>query len=388
MRDHFLFPLIASVITFTSFLYSQSIPFDTVSIEYTSGGIRYLHLSTILPQQIHIAEIPIGNKSLSIESIRHNGLVNTSQVVSARKKKNETVIAAVNGDFFSFSEFMPVNNQAEHGRPVTGFTTPRKSAWALLTDGTMLFDGFTFSGSITTASKKTYSFDRLNRNRTRSEITLYTGYRGVSTMTDSGGVEIVLRPIAEEPSLEKPFHYIVTHASAGVNSPIPKNGAVISFGRSDTASAFLAEFTEGDTISMTMNYLPVHDRINSPIRHLLSGWGRLTWNGINLPAIADTNEGLTAKFTAVRHPRTFVGFNADTSMLYLGVVDGRQEQSVGMTFLEMSNFLLSYGVTNAINLDGGGSSVLVINGKVVNSPSDKTGERPVANSIQVIVKNE
>ncbi len=388
MRNLFLFPFLCSILVSTSLLYSQSIQYDTVSIEFLSGGVRYLHIKTDLPQQIYLAEIPVRSNALSFESIRHHGLVNTSQVVSARKKKNETVIAAVNGDFFSFTEFMPVNNQAEHGRPVTGFTTPKKSAWAVLTDGTMLLDGFTFSGSITTASKKTYSFDRLNRNRTRSEITLYTGYRGVSTMTDSGGVEIVLRSLAEEKSLEKPFQYIVTHASAGVNSPIPKNGAVISFGRSDTASAFLAEFTAGDTISVMMKYLPVHDRITSPVRHLLSGWGRLIQSGVNLPAIADTNEGLTAKFTAVRHPRTFVGFNADTSMLYLGVVDGRQEQSVGMTFLEMSNFLLSYGMTNAINLDGGGSSVLVINSKVVNSPSDKSGERPVANSIQITLRKE
>ncbi len=59
-----------------------------------------------------------------------------------------------------------------------------------------------------------------------------------------------------------------------------------------------------------------------------------------------------------------------------------------MTFLEMSNFLQAFGVTNAINLDGGGSSVLVIEGRAVNVPSDPSGERPVANSLQVIIRNE
>lgn len=388
MRVHFLFPVLATLITFTSFLSSQSIPFDTVSIEYTSGGMRYLHLVTELPQQIHIAEIPIKNHDLSFESIRHNGLVTTSRIVSERKKKNEEVIAAVNGDFFSFTDFMPVNNQAEHGRPVTGFTTPKKSAWAVLADGRMIFDGFTFSGSIITKTKKTFPFERLNRERTRSEITLYTRYRGERTRTDSGGVEIVLQPLDTKNTLGSPAQFLVLSAGTAVNSAIPMNGAVISFGRSDTASAFLKEFSADDTISITMNYLPVNEKISSPVLQLLSGWGRLLRNGVNLPALADTNEGLTAKFTAVRHPRTFVGFNADTSKLILGVVDGRQAQSVGMTFLEMSNFLQAFGVTNAINLDGGGSSVLVIEGRAVNVPSDPSGERPVANSLQVIIRNE
>ena len=66
------------------------------------------------------------------------------------------------------------------------------------------------------------------------------------------------------------------------------------------------------------------------------------------------------------------------------MVDGRQKKRVGMNFEEMADFLLSLGVTNAINLDGVGSTTMVVKGKVVNSPSDKTGERPVANSILVI----
>jgi exopolysaccharide biosynthesis protein len=57
-----------------------------------------------------------------------------------------------------------------------------------------------------------------------------------------------------------------------------------------------------------------------------------------------------------------------------------------MNFQEMAEFLLSIGAWNAVNLDGGGSTTMVINGKVVNSPSDKTGERPVAN-ILIVVKD-
>ena len=55
-----------------------------------------------------------------------------------------------------------------------------------------------------------------------------------------------------------------------------------------------------------------------------------------------------------------------------------------MTFAEMGRMLLSLGAWNGINLDGGGSTTFVLEKRIINSPSDKTGERPVANAIFVI----
>jgi exopolysaccharide biosynthesis protein len=55
-----------------------------------------------------------------------------------------------------------------------------------------------------------------------------------------------------------------------------------------------------------------------------------------------------------------------------------------MTFSEMAEFLRSLGVANAVNLDGGGSSTFVLFGRVMNCPSDATGERPVANTIHIL----
>jgi exopolysaccharide biosynthesis protein len=55
---------------------------------------------------------------------------------------------------------------------------------------------------------------------------------------------------------------------------------------------------------------------------------------------------------------------------YLMVVsDGRTEESAGLSLLQMAEFLKKYGVTDAYNLDGGGSSTMVFNGKVVNKPT-------------------
>ena len=82
-----------------------------------------------------------------------------------------------------------------------------------------------------------------------------------------------------------------------------------------------------------------------------------------------------------RHPRTAVGWN--DQVIYLAQVDGRQKDwSVGMTADELAEYLLKLGCTEAINLDGGGSSCLWFAGLIRNHPCDGF-ERSVANSLIV-----
>ena len=81
-------------------------------------------------------------------------------------------------------------------------------------------------------------------------------------------------------------------------------------------------------------------------------------------------------------PRTAVGITKEGHIL-LVVVDGRQTGSVGMTLLELALFMQELGAVDAMNLDGGGSSEMVINDKVVNMPSDGR-ERKVGNALAVI----
>ena len=67
--------------------------------------------------------------------------------------------------------------------------------------------------------------------------------------------------------------------------------------------------------------------------------------------------------------RTAIAKLADGKILFI-VVDGRSNISRGVTLSELADILLSLGATEAINLDGGGSSAMVVNGAVVNQPSD------------------
>ena len=97
----------------------------------------------------------------------------------------------------------------------------------------------------------------------------------------------------------------------------------------------------------------------------------------------------TTAFTKLRHPRSAVGIKADGKVILL-TVDGRQENSAGMSLPELTKLMKWLGCVSAINLDGGGSTTLWVSSApengVVNYPSDNKkwdhqGTRKVANVI-------
>jgi exopolysaccharide biosynthesis protein len=74
------------------------------------------------------------------------------------------------------------------------------------------------------------------------------------------------------------------------------------------------------------------------------------------------------------NPRTAIGQKEDGSIVLL-TIDGRQLQSIGATMKEIQDIMIEEGCVNAANLDGGSSSVMYYEGKLVNNPSSKVGER-------------
>jgi exopolysaccharide biosynthesis protein len=93
-------------------------------------------------------------------------------------------------------------------------------------------------------------------------------------------------------------------------------------------------------------------------------------------------------FVKKRHPRSCVCKTSSNSILFIAI-DGRSNSASGMNLLELQQFLLRIKCVDAINLDGGGSTTLWVNDriekKILNHPSDKTGERAVANIL--FIKN-
>ncbi len=99
----------------------------------------------------------------------------------------------------------------------------------------------------------------------------------------------------------------------------------------------------------------------------------------NKPYIDWKQAGFKENFAEKRHPRTAVGKTASGDVWFV-IVDGRQDMSDGATLAELADVMVGLGCTDAINLDGGGSSTMNLFGMTLNRPSDGK-ERPISNAV-------
>jgi Phosphodiester glycosidase/SPOR domain len=90
-------------------------------------------------------------------------------------------------------------------------------------------------------------------------------------------------------------------------------------------------------------------------------------------------------FVLKRNPRTFAGIDASGRTVLI-TVDGRTTEDLGLSVPEEADVARSLGLVDAINLDGGGSTTMVLDGTVISHPSDSTGERPVGDAILILPK--
>ena len=115
---------------------------------------------------------------------------------------------------------------------------------------------------------------------------------------------------------------------------------------------------------------------------VITGGPMLLQNG--KVCVRSVEENIPRDIAVGRAPRTAVGVKRDGTILLL-VVDGRSFASSGMTLNELAQYFLRLGAINAVNFDGGGSSAMVVDGRLVNKPSDGK-ERRVSMGLGVFRK--
>ena len=141
----------------------------------------------------------------------------------------------------------------------------------------------------------------------------------------------------------------------------------------------------GDPVKLERRFVTRHG--TPPARwaaadHVIGGAGLLARDGQYITDWAV--EDLRGGFATDRHPRTMVGVDRDGD-IWLVTVDGRNPQiSLGMTFVELQRLAARLKLTDVLNLDGGGSTTMVVKGAIVNHPSDTAGPRKVSDSLIVI----
>ncbi|HAM70197.1 MAG TPA: hypothetical protein DCM86_00950, partial [Verrucomicrobiales bacterium] len=221
---------------------------------------------------------------------------------------------------------------------------------------------------------------KLNEERGAREVALYTPRLGSSTRT-AGGRELLLAKEGDSPwlplAVNTTYRLRVTEVREAGDTPLRKDGLVLSFGPKLPAAAGLAA---GAVITISTGTTP---ELGAP-RTAIGGGNILIRGGVVQQFSMPASGAYKFRSVVERHPRSAVGYNA--TEIFLVEVDGRQPGlSIGMTLHELGLYMKGLGCEEAMNFDGGGSSTLWFDGRVVNSPCNG-GERDIGNGLVVVRK--
>lgn len=372
-------------------------PYDSTFAEQVAPGIVHRRLiATHGPFTINVVEVDLHRRDLAVEEMHAfdslRGRERTTAMVARRAATGTPVIVAVNADFFSLATGENENNQVVNGEILKGVPvtdSPFDSLHTIHTQfgmtcaGRPVMERFAFAGVVLTPppSVALLPLDAINYQPHGDAMVLYTALYG-TTPRDSTG-----RPTVEAP-LRLASHRGDTLFYRSTGVPHEGGGTVLRRGEATLAGTGAAaevvrrlagSLGPSTDLRIIARFIPDRGRLCT----LVGGWPRLLADGRNIADSVDRLEGTFPRFSVTRHPRTGVGFSRDSTTLFLITVDGRSESSSGMSLAEFASLMQSLGVFQGVNLDGGGSTTLVLRGALANHPSDSTGERAVGNAILI-----
>lgn len=362
-------------------------PIDPPDPTEVAPGVLHSVWELPTPQVNHVLEFDLADPQYTIEMGFAQGKRNytarqpVSQIVTYYDEPGHEVVAAINASFFGTGidilGFLGTGSNLVGNHPgVAGL----EQTYMLQQSG----EGW--GGSAVPAANMIVKFangtevpiNNLNYTCTSSWINLYTPDWGPSTKSTSLGTEIIVEGVNMplRPNKWNVGTITAVHtAFASLDNDIPADGFVVSAcGGAD--GAIQPHAVVGEEISVRMSMTPF-DLVN--LQTLVTGNVWIVKDG------APFHAG-----DAARHPRTVIAWSGTKH--WFVTFDGRQPgYAVGASTSEQADFLVNaLGVENAINLDGGGSTTMVIEGDVVNCPSDNasppcTGtERADPNALMLI----
>jgi hypothetical protein len=373
---------------------------DTVASRRLAPGVEYRHfVDKRGPFDVHLVRVSLRRPEIELRALRARGELKGRErpTEMARRAASDggTVVAAVNADFFELKSGENENNQVIAGEWWKGlkvtdspYDTYDNTHIQFGVDATKkpVMDRFVFEGTAWAHGVATPIItENFNPVGKPEGTALYTARFGETTPLDTTRQTAEAALVAAGRRGDT-LVYVRRGAVAPTSgNQIPRDGAILAAYGAGARLKEVQSMADGDTVRILLTTAP-----RFPSRHppalLIGGWPRILKDGRNVASDAPTVEGTISRNAEMRHPRTSIGFSRDSSTLFLLTVDGRSENSGGMTLVELATMMRALGAWQAMNFDGGGSTTMVIEGAVVNKPSDTTGEREVGNVLAVIKK--
>lgn len=315
-----------------------------------------------LPVQLHVLSLKPGSgyylKPFS-GSAFGNGRGRLSSAASLAGAR-----AAVNACYFDTDGWV-IGNCKWDGTFLGIETTPRSALVVDQQGKASVQQDLSYRGHVSFFGSRKLEIRGVNRQRIAQDLVLFNSAYGGSTRTNEYGREVKL------------VDGRVTETSMKGNMPLEKGSLILS-GHGINAAA-LAVLRRGDRVV-------IEHTLGSPeadAARLVVGAGPSLLEGGQVK-VRSREEAIAPDIAYGRAPRTGVGVKADGTVLLM-VADGRSADSAGMTLQEFAGYFKRFGAREAVNFDGGGSSEMVLDRRILNRPSDGA-ERPVSIGLGIFKK--
>lgn len=347
-------------------------------------GIRYWKTTTPLKQSAYILEIDPAKLEIIPAHAKEKVLGRETVAVIA---KRHHAIAAINGGFFKIGHttnglpagILKIENQwygiAYQPRAAIGWSSKiQKVLMDRVQTKTLVY-----------LNHRQFPVHAVNQPGFNHKAVLYTDAYGPQAGSVAGGYDIVIQD-----------NRIVGFESSG-KTAIPKGGYVYAIGT--TAKYLHHSIDIGQSATVNIEIIPQLSKEYylawQMVDHVIGGSPLLVYHGKRMQDYAV--EGLRPPFVHERYARTAVGVLKNGHWLLVVVEQSAFNGSPGMSIPELADFMHQLGCEYALNLDGGSSSTLYINNKVINHPEDDADQdedyrwsafRPVSDAILILPKSK
>jgi len=308
-----------------------------------------------------------------------NSAIGTENLPSIAKRHNAPI--AINGGFYEMQGTYRGESvgalkidgewvsEPEQGRSVVGFKSVNGKIETYI-------DRIVLQHDLILPNDTTLKIDGINRGRIWNELVIYRPIFHSVTLTMHDGVEVVVRN-----------DKVVDIRDGQGSTHIPDDGYILSaHGRK--RGILLKNIAIGDTVTIREQVVPERvgdSNLWAEISHIIGGGPLLVRNGIASTTKSFEQEGFKPSFHSFWHPRTAVGKKEDGTLLFVTITGADPRVRRGVTLPKLAKLFQEWGAVDAANLDGGGSSMMVIRDQVVSvkweqrqRPSSKEESKPTS----------
>lgn len=366
---------VAATLTFTAAgvttVFAAQTVYENKTQETITRGVTYeknSRMTTDGIQDIYVLTIDLTESTLELKEVESKTEYGLKETVQKMLTDNGA-IAGVNSDFFgmagSYSAgFGPVVRDGELISAGTSINKDKNQYGTYVKDknGDSIFTYFKTTAKFSNSAK---TIDLASINKVTSMV--FPIYFDRQAATSTADLDKRFDNLVKFVVQNNTITYI---SQKGETVNVPENGYLIVMS-GDYYTNAASVFKVGDPVTLQVSSTIDFDQIDTAF----GGGGLLLLNGQEAPA--------TDIVAAGRQPRTAFGVSQDGTKAIMMVVDGRGD-STGATHSEMAALMKEYGAYEALHLDGGGSSTMVVKTiddaapQLQNTPSDGAQRKVIA----------